>query len=324
MRSTRVPALAAVLAVGALAGGGGAAYALFVGSADNPQTVSAVSDFLGPSVTRSTIAKTAGYTPGYVKQGGTYYVYAQVSDGGNPSSGIDLVTADVSSLTTLGGTTPLVSGSYSVGGSTYNYRSASTLAKTPLAGGAYTWSLTTRDLALNTGGDSGLSVTVDNTAPAASDVQTANVSGGTIGKPELGDSITFTYSESIDPESILSGWTGASTTVVVRIDNNTPTNDRVSVYNAANTSQLPLGTVNLGRTDYVSANRTFGASGTVSTMVMSGSTITVTLGTASGGTATGAGNGSMIWTPSSSVYDRAGNTASATASTESGTADKDF
>jgi hypothetical protein len=324
MSRSRASALAVVLTLGVLAAGGGAAYAVFVGSADNPQTVTAVADFLGPSVTRSTIAKTSGYTPGYVKQAGTYYVYAQISDSGNPSSGIDLVTADVSALTTLGATTPLVSGSYSVGGMTYNYRSLSTLAKTPLAAGSYTWSLATRDLALNTGGETGLTVTVDNTAPSASDVQTTNKNGGTAGKPELGDTVTLTYSEPVDPESVLSGWNGASVSVVVRIDNNTPTNDRLSVYNAANTSQLPLGTVNLGRTDYVGANRTFGASGTASTMVMSGSTITVTLGTASGSTSTASSTGSMIWTPLSSAYDRAANAASTSADTESGTADKDF
>ena len=53
--------------------------------------------------------------------------------------------------------------------------------------------------------------------------------------------MTFTFSEQIDPESILSGWTGASTNVVVRI-NDTAT-DTVLIYNSANTTQLPLGTM---------------------------------------------------------------------------------
>ena len=42
---------------------------------------------------------------------------------------------------------------------------------------------------------SSFSVTVDNTKPTAVDVQTTNVSGGTAGKPELGDTVTLTYSE---------------------------------------------------------------------------------------------------------------------------------
>ena len=103
-------------------------------------------------------------------------------------------------------------------------------------------------------------LTVDNTAPTAADVQTAN--GGTVaGRPELSDTVTFTYSEPIDPESILTGWTGAQTDVTVRVNNGGQGNDSLLVYNPANTAQLPLGTVNLGRTDYVSANRTFGATG---------------------------------------------------------------
>ena len=52
---------------------------------------------------------------------------------------------------------------------------------------------------------------MDNTAPTATDVQTTNVGGGTNGKAETGDTITFTYSETLDPYSILAGWNGSST-----------------------------------------------------------------------------------------------------------------
>lgn len=47
-------------------------------------------------------------------------------------------------------------------------------------------------------------------------------------------------------------------------------------------------------------------------MVMSGSTITITLGTPSGAVRTAAGNGTMTWTPTTSPYDRAGNACLAT------------
>ena len=63
---------------------------------------------------------------------------------------------------------------------------------------------------------------VDNTAPTASTVQTANKAGGIAGRPEIGDTITFTFSEPIDPKSVLSGWTGAATSAVVRIGDNCP------------------------------------------------------------------------------------------------------
>jgi hypothetical protein len=59
-------------------------------------------------------------------------------------------------------------------------------------------------------------------------------------------------------------------------------------------------------------------------MVLSGSTITVTLGTPSVTAGTASGNGTMKWAPSSSVTDRAGNAMSTTAVNETGTVDKDF
>jgi hypothetical protein len=114
---------------------------------------------------------------------------------------------------------------------------------------------------------------------------------------------------------------------VVRIDNNSSAaggDDRLQVYDAANTSLLPLGSVDLGRTDYVTANRTFGASGTPSTVALSGAVVTVTLGTQSGAGTTAASTGTMSWSPVSELVDRAGNLVSTATRTESGTADKDF
>ena len=73
----------------------------------------------------------------------------------------------------------------------------------------------------------------------------------------------------------------------------------------------------------------FGATGTPSTMTMSGNSITITLGKQSavglGVDATTAGaNGTMSWGPSATATDRAGNAASTAAATESGAADKEF
>jgi len=166
-------------------------------------------------------------------------------------------------------------------------------------------------------------VTVDNTVPAGTDVQATN--GGSIaGQPELNDRVTYTFGEPIDPNSILAGWTGAATNVVARVNNNTPLNDQIQIFNAANAAQLPLGNVNLGRTDYVTANRTFGATGTASSMSMSGNSITVVLGTASGAGTTALLAGTMVWTPSATATDRAGNATSTANVNETGTADKEF
>lgn len=312
---------AALLLVGVSAG---AAIAQFMESAPvDGNTFATKADWAAPVVSSSVIAKTVGYASGYIKQGGTYYVYANVSDTGNPASGIASVRANVSTITTGQTTLTLTAGPYSVGGVSYNYRSASVTANSSLTAGTYNYSIATSDAAGNSGTTTGLSVVVDNTAPSALDVQTTNKTGGVNGAAEIGDIITFTYSEPMEPNSIFSGWTGASANVVVRL-NTSISADNFTIYNSTNSSQLPLGQTSMGRTDYTSSNRTFGAGGTPSTMVMSGSTIMITLGTASGSVTTAAGTGNMSWSPSSTSTDRAANACSSTARTETGTADKDF
>src|SRR5262249_29243912 len=102
-----------------------------------------------------------------------------------------------------------------------------------------------------------------------------------------------------------SGWTGASTNVVVHIDAPLLGTNHLSVWTS---SQLPLGSVDLGSGGYSTlVNATFGASGTPSTMAMSGSTITVTLGTPSLTLSTVLTATTMRWTPASGPTDLAGN-----------------
>jgi hypothetical protein len=290
-------------------------------TANAGNTITAATDFVAPEVTETAIAKTAGGSAGLIKKSGTYYVYANVEDSGNPASGISTVTANVGSITSGQTAATLSSGSFSVDGVTYNRRSASLTAGSSLAAGTASYSLTTKDVAGNSATESGYTVTVDNTAPSASDVQTTN--GGAIaGRPDIGDKITLTFSEEVEPETILEKWTGASTKVVVHVNN--ATTDTVTIFNSTNATQLPLGTISLGRNDYTSANITFGASGTNSTMVMSGNQIVITLGTQSAAGTTAAGTGTMSWTPVATPTDLAGNAMSTTAKNESGTADKDF
>jgi hypothetical protein len=230
------------------------------------------------------------------------------------------VTANVSSISLGQTAVALSSGSWTAGGQTYNYRSALLTADAVLPEGARSYSISSADSAANGGTDSG-SVTIDNTAPRASDVQTAN-GGATPGKAELNDSITLTFSEPVEPLSILAGWDGSPTDAVVQIANS-GTNDVLTVRDSANAAQLPLGSVALGG-NYVTATRTFGATGTKSRMAMSGSSITVTLGTASGATPTAAAAGVMSWTPSSIPFDAAGVYMLTTSASETGAADLEF
>jgi hypothetical protein len=293
-------------------------------SADAGNSITAATDFRAPTASASAIGKTAGGIVGTIKKGGTYFVYANVSDTGNPAGGVSKVTANVSSITSGSTAVTLSSGSFSAGGVSYNYRSSSLTAGSSLAAGTYSYSLTPTDVAGNSATQSGFTVSVVNTAPSGSDVQATN-SGTTAGLAEKGDKVTFTFSKAIDPNSVLAGWSGAATNVVVRLNNGSESsNDTVTIFNAANTAQLPLGSVNLGRSDYTSAGITFGATGTASSMTMSGSTVTITLGTESAAATTAGATGTMTWTPSATATDGAGNAVSTTAVTESGTADKEF
>jgi hypothetical protein len=321
MSRRRKLAALGVLGASVLAGASIApTFAAFTSPSSNSNpNLRAAADWTPPSASRSVIAKSAGGDPGYVKPGGTYYGYAQVADSGNPAAGVASVTVDPGSGAVAATTT---GGPWTIGGQTYNYRTAQQTFPS-VADGTRSYTIAMSDLnsPVNSQTQNGFSVVVDSVAPTATTVQTAN--GGSIaGRPEQNDTITFTFSEPIEPVSVLSGWSGASTSVTVRIVNNA-TADQLQVWNAANNAQLPITSANgvsLGRTDYVSSTRTY----TSSTMVRSGNDVTVTLGTASGAGSTAAGNGTMSFAPLATVTDRAGNAASTATATENGAADKEF
>ena len=312
-----------------------AAVAAFSGRAENPgNVVTAVPDFVAPVITATAIGKAQGGATGFVKQGGAYFVYANVAaDTGNPASGIASVKANVEAVTSGQTAVTLTAGSYTAGGVSFNYRSAELATTNPLAAGSKSFNVTAADVAGNARTLEG-SVTADNTPPQATDVQTTNA--GTNGQAAQGDTIIFSVSEPLEPESILAGWDGTTATnVVVRIFDNGLLglgNDALQVYDSTNTTLLPLGTVDLGRADYATGLLggaiTFGVGATASKMTMSGNSVTIVLGTyAPAGLAirgTALGNGTMTWTPVATPFDRAANAMSTTAVTETGTADKDF
>lgn len=130
-------------------------------AATSPFTV--IVDTAGPTVSAAVIAPTGSATPGFIRQAGTYQVYALVSD---PVAAITSVTADVTTITTGGSAVALTTsgGPWVVGGTSYNYRSASVTANTTLAAGAKTFSVAAVD-AIGTSGSGSGSVSVDNTAP---------------------------------------------------------------------------------------------------------------------------------------------------------------
>lgn len=298
------------------------------GTADGTHAVYAVGDLgtvadalitvdtTAPTVSAAAIVKSTGGTAGFLRQGGTYYVYANITD----ISAIASATANVTTVTTGTTAAALTAGSYNAGGITYGWRSAQLTASSPLAAGAKAFSIAATDALAHAGTQPAFSVTIDNTAPAGSDIQTTNA--GTAGRAETGDTVVFTFNEPVDPNSILAGWNGSSTSVTLRINQqNGAMGDRLQVYDAADSTQLPLGTTRL-LGNYVTANVSFSGS----TMVMSGSTITVTLGTPPLGAAivTAGAGGNMLWQTDAAVTDRAGNASAAGNVTEGGAADLDF
>ena len=147
------------------------------------------------------------------------------------------------------------------------------------------------------------------------------INGGTLGKLDAGDVVTFTYSEQMLAGSILTGWSGSSTAVTLRVTNGGAI-DTLDIYDGANsvrTNLMAAGTpLNLDE-NYVTTNATFNA-----TMVQSGAQIVVTVGAVTSGTvATGAKKTRMVWTPSTAATDLAGNPVAATPVTEPGN-DRDF
>jgi hypothetical protein len=167
------------------------------------------------------------------------------------------------------------------------------------------------------------SFNIDNTHPTAVNFTTTN-GGSNFNRLEQGDTFTLTYSENMLPASIIAGWNGATTLdVVVRVTNNSG-NDTLTVYNDTNSTLLKLGTVELQRSYVGQSSTTFGASGTHSTLTMSGSSFTIALGTWDGsGTMNTVSNGNVRWDPDTSATDLAGNTASTNPFNETDN-DRDF
>lgn len=299
--------LLAALAACALAVGFSAAS--FTDSTQNPQVLSAVTDFLPPSASASAIGKSEGGTAGYVRANGNYRVYANVTDPGNPSSKTSSVKANVSALTAGQTAVALTAGSYSFDGVTYSYRSAQLKVGGGVSAGTKSYALTLLDGAGNSGIEN--FPVVVNGPFAGSSFATANGPGNNSGEPEEDDTIAFTYSAEPEPESIKPSWDGDATSV------------KVSIADSSGSETLTVGGVSLGsvalKGDYVASGKTVSFSS--SAMTLSGSTVTVVLGDpgSSGNVDDDNGNRAPVWTPSSAADDRAGNACSTATVTGAGT-----
>lgn len=314
MRRSRVLAAALALLLALVAASVVRSGASFTATASNPQTVSAVADFLPPFASSAVVQKSLGGATGYVRPGGSYRLYAHVADSGNPPSGVASATADLSALTTSAKSVALSAGSYAIAAQTYN-RASTTLSAGSISAGSYGFSLSLADVLGNAATQTFAgAVVVDGTAPQASDVQAAN-GGAAAGTIDAGDLLTLSYNEPIDPNSLVAGWDGALLAATVDVANN-GSSDTLTVSRTG--TQLALGSVALNA-NYVSATSKFNA-----TIQTAGASVVVTLGTIVSGSTRAGSSATMRWSPSTAAYDRAGNAASSTSVTESGGSDKDF
>jgi hypothetical protein len=298
-RRAKWAALVSVAALAMASATVGGTHGAFAGETDEElNVITAMPDFRGPTVTPVAIGKDSGGATDYIKTGATYRVYAEVSDVGSPPSGTATVVANVTNVTAGQSAVPLAAGSYTAGGVSYNYRSA-VLTAGALANGPQTFSVTATDVAANVT-QAGGSVMVDNTAPAASNI---SAGGGIAGRPEVGDVLTLTTTDTLDTYSLLANWTGAATTVQVHIVNQGG-GDRLQVWDATGLTQLPFGTINLGRNDFTTTTLNFNGS----TLTQTGTAINITLGAPVVGVQTTvAAAANMSWNPSATATDRAGN-----------------
>jgi hypothetical protein len=146
-----------------------AVYAAWSGTVSGTGLAKAASDIRAPQVSESVIAESAAGAPaGDVHAGGTYFIYANVTDAGSPASGAKTVTADVSALTAGATSVVLAScaSSCTVGATTYNRKSAAQTVGAVPSGTSYSVSAT--DFAGNSKTYTGFAVTVDAQPASAS------------------------------------------------------------------------------------------------------------------------------------------------------------
>ncbi|MCU0282150.1 MAG: hypothetical protein MUE66_10125, partial [Acidimicrobiia bacterium] len=148
MTLRRLAALLAALVLGAAALAVGRTEAAFYSAPGNGESSYAVApDFVAPTVVRTRVADPSNGPTYAVRQCRFYQAYAEVTDTGNPASGVASVAADLSALTSGLGADSLVAGAYSLDGSSYGWRSLPRLATA--APGSPSYSLTPADNAGN-------------------------------------------------------------------------------------------------------------------------------------------------------------------------------
>lgn len=310
-------AFATLFACSQLFGATSSSFSDTTGTSGN--TISAAANWTPPTISAVTVQKTQGGVADKIRGDGTFHVYANVANVGSGS-----VTGSVTTIATTASTT-LASGSWTVAGTSYNYRSPQLTAKNTLSNTNYNITITAND-GVNTPVTFTDSVNAISSSTVHNPTNFTTTNVGTSGKATTGDKMTFTFSNAPDPESLFAGWDGTTRTVNVQLSDggvfgwSSSTQDVVGITDA-NGDVTALGYVVLGG-NYAN----YGKSVTFpnSTMVVTGNAYVVTLGTpsVSGDVATDTNNRSPVWTSYATLFNAWGRLSSA--ATFNGTARRNF
>jgi hypothetical protein len=284
-----------------------------------------------PTVTNVTSSPTSAYDKAGVVVPITITFSEPVNVTGTPQLTLNTTpTARVATYASGSGTNTLTFNYTVVAGDTssdLNYAATTSLA---LNGGtikSLAATAATLTLPSTTGAGSlgtNCNIVVDTTAPTASSI-TATPSPKD-GKPDSGDEIFYTFSEAMSPSSISSGWSGSSGLSVVASFARGASGSTALTIKIGST-QLALGSVSLGDTGstgyFLPTNTTVTETATMTMPTSSEIEIQLTQ-SSSGFTAVTTVSGSapkLVWSPSSSATDLAGNAMSTSTATESSAAE---
>jgi hypothetical protein len=140
---------------------------------------------------------------------------------------------------------------------------------------------------------------------------TAADGNGNVGRIRGGDKITFVWSRQVNEPSLCSGWSNASSTQTLSMTwtavDGTATDDVLQpAATATCTTGLHVGKFDLGGSNYINGTVTYTGSTTSLTVGASTTTLTVTLGSESGGGSSTSSGTNGTWTPDAAATDRSG------------------
>jgi hypothetical protein len=182
----------------------------------------------------------------------------------------------------------------------------------PVAGWAASFSLTTTTLTAKA---------LATPVAYPTSVVTANV-GGTVGRPQAGDTVTVVFSVQLSQATLCSSWTNGTSSrtlsATLQIADGGSGNDVLTVSSvsaAICSAGFRFGSLDLGSPGYVSATRTYTTSTIALTQTAAATTVKLTLGTASGAGTTVSSGAAAVYIPNPLVADLSGNLCGANTAT---------